>query len=664
MSWMLDWLACGLVRALGTLLCRLPVGMAVWLGERLGLLGYWLQPGRAWIGVSNVRAAFDGVLPPGRIRLIIRAYFKHMGASVVELLRLPVIDRAYIERHIAIEGRRHFEEALTTGRPVILLTGHYGNWELCSITAALHGYPILALARVQSKFPRLYRLLVSYRESKGCTIVHKGWGVRRLMAALERGRLIGVVGDQASRQGIFVELLGRQALVATGPFELAYRKDALLLPAFIHRVRGPFHRLVIEPPLSPPRQASAAEAVRAAIGQFVEVLSRHVRADPTQWLWLHKRWKHTPSRRILILSDGKAGHLKQSLAVAEALRADRPACSQTVVEVRYRHRWGRLLTLLWSWWMPGGLGGTRCLSLTLAPETKGALLSRYADLIVSCGSSLAPVSLLWAAAHRAKSIVIMSPAPLPLSRFQLVIAPWHDRLPRRSNVVHIAGALVNPLRDEELLQATQRLTAHPNFRSQRSAAAPPRLPAPAHRDPVIAVFIGGETLHHALPPKFAESLIRQVKMVCENSDGWCLVTTSRRTPSPVEHLLAERLGTYPRCLLLLLASRDSINGTMEGMLGSADVAVVTGESISMVSEACASGRAVVVVEPPLRHAHRVSLTKHQRFLRELVKDGYVRLAQLPEVGFAIQRALKEERQPPKRLDTLATVRPALARLLA
>ena len=179
---------------------------------------------------------------------------------------------------------------------------------------------------------------------------------------------------------------------------------------------------------------------------------------------------------------------------------------------------------------------------------------------------------------------------------------------------------------------------------------------------VIAVFIGGETLHYALPPSFAEALIGQVKTVCEAIDGWCLVTTSRRTPPSVERLLAEDLGTSPRCRLLLLAGRDSINGTMEGMLGCADVAVVTGESISMVSEACANGRAVVVVEPPLRDTHRTSPTKHQRFLRELVQDGYVQVVQLPNVGSAIERALKACATA-KRLDNVAAIRDSVAHLL-
>ncbi len=654
MSWMLDWLACALVRVVGGLLCCLPASAAVWLGERLGGFGYWLQPTRTRIGLLNLRAAFDGKLTPDHARRIIRACYRQLGAGLIELLRLPVIDRAYVDRYVTIEGRHHVEDAVASGRPVIFLTGHYGNWELSSIVAALRGYPITALARAQEKFPRLYRLLVSYRESKGCTIVHKGGAVRRLLAALEHRQFIGIVGDQASRQGLFVEFFGRLALFAPGPFELAYRKDALIVPAFIRRVRGPFHRLIIESPISLSRETPEDAAVRTGIEQFAGLLSRHISADPSQWLWMHKRWKRTPARRVLVLSDGKLGHLKQSLTVVEALREDHPTLSAQVVDIRYRHALGRLLTLLWSWWMPAGVGGIQCLSLTLTPRTREVLLGRYADLIVSCGSPLAPVNLLWAVENRAKSVVIMNPAPLPFHRFSLVIVPRHDRLRHRSNVVQIAGALTRPLRDDGLAQATARLRTHPKFRSD--------LPLP--RNPVITVLIGGDTPRYAMSQPFAESLISQVKVACEATDGWCLVTTSRRTSGSIEEVFARRLEYDPRCRMLLVASRDSIDGTMEGLLGLADVVVVTGESISMVSEACASGRPVVVIELPPRQGQvgPADLTKHQRFLRHLVKEGYAHVTTVHELSPTIQLALSEPHRA-KRLDNIATIRGPLAKLL-
>jgi len=179
---------------------------------------------------------------------------------------------------------------------------------------------------------------------------------------------------------------------------------------------------------------------------------------------------------------------------------------------------------------------------------------------------------------------------------------------------------------------------------------------------VIAVFLGGETPEHQITTSFTESLMRQVLAVCEETNGCCLVTTSRRTAPSVERWLSERLADEPRCRLLLLASRDQLDGTIEGMLGWAQVVVVTGESISMVSEACASGRYVVVVEPPLRQLGRARLTKSQYSLRLLAEHGYLRSRPLPEVGHAIRRALSD-RPPVRRLDTYTAVREAVARLL-
>jgi len=200
------------------------------------------------------------------------------------------------------------------------------------------------------------------------------------------------------------------------------------------------------------------------------------------------------------------------------------------------------------------------------------------------------------------------------------------------------------------MEAKDRLQRHPRYR----VAA-----AMAHPHPVVAVFIGGDTADYALSPFFAETLIGQVRAACEAADGWYLVTTSRRTAPSVERALAEQTERDPRCRLLLLASRDPLDGTMHGMLGSSDVAVVTGESISMVTEACTSGRRVIVVEPPMRGA---GSRKHQRFLADLAGDGYIRLAVVPEVAGTIHRALRESRLP-KRLDNLAAVHDAVARLV-
>ena len=648
---MIDWLVCAAVKLVGGVLCLLPPAAAVWIGERLGGLAAWLQPKRTRIGILNLRAAFDGQLTPEQARRTIYACYRQMGAGFVELLRLPVIDHAYKDRYITVDGHHHLQEATASGRPLILLTAHYGNWELSSIVSALLGHPIVALARAQEKFPRLYRLLVSYRESKGCAIIHKGRAMRQLLTALSRGRPVGIVADQASRHGVFMGFFGRPALFARGPFELAHREGATILPVFTHRVRGPSHRVVVEPPLTLPQDADRERTVLEGARQFADHLERHIRQDPTQWLWMHKRWKYTPARRVLILSDGKPGHLKQSLAVVDALRERRPELAHQVVEVRYRHRLARAAALLWSWWLPRGWGAIWCLRRTLTPSSASALLSRYADLIVSCGSSLTAVNALWSFEQRAKSVVLMNPAPLPLRRFDLVVAPRHDRLPRQSNVVEIDGAMAGRLGEETLREAGMRLKTYPRFRAGGANTS----------QPVVAVLIGGSTPTHQLTVAVVQAMLQHVLDACEGFDGACLVTTSRRTPPEVERWLTEHVETHPRCRLLVLAGRDPLDGTLTGMLGLARIVVVTSDSVSMLSEACASGRSVLAVELP-RALGRFVPTKHDRFLQQLANTGSARCVTADDLGAAIHDVMKHGAVSP-RLDQAATVGEAVAKLL-
>ncbi|MBI4354630.1 MAG: mitochondrial fission ELM1 family protein [Candidatus Omnitrophica bacterium] len=668
---MIDWLLCWVVKSLGWVLRRIPPQAAIAVGMTLGHAACWCQPTRARIGDVNLKAAFGDRLSPAKRRRIIVRMFQHLGAGVVEMLRLPAMDEAYMKRFLHIDGQDHLDRTVQSGRPVMFMTAHFGNWELCAILVSFLGYPIVALARAQEKFPRLYRLLVSYRESKGCRIVHKGSAMRQLIRALRRHEPVGIVGDQASRQGVAVNFFGRPALFATGPYELAYRTGAIILPAFLYRVRGPSNHLVFEPPFECPPDVSSEEAVRVGVERFAALLAAHIERDPAQWLWVHNRWKYTTARHVLVLSDGKQGHVKQSLAVVQILKtlhaddrggtiraaeevsavAGLPTVRDQVVEVRYRHRLARLLTLLWAWGVPRGMGGITCLRWTLTPACFNQLVNVYADVVVSCGASTAPVNVLLATENRAKSVVVMNPTPLPLRRFSLAIVPTHDRIASRPHVVHVPGALTT-ITDEELVLAGERLTHHPQCRGHSLNG----------RQPVISVLLGGDTAEYEMTTAFVEAVIHQVLEACEAVGGCCLVTSSRRTPADVERLLQERLARHPRCALLLLAGRDQLNGTIEGMLGLARVVVVTGESVSMVTEACASGRHVLVVEPPRRQAGWGRLTKPQRYVRQLAESGHAKLLFLREINRTLQRLVAQP-LPSQRLDASAPLHEAVARLL-
>ncbi len=99
---MIDWLLWVFVKGLSALLCRPPAAVAIWLGARMGELAYWMRSTRAQVGVRNVRAAFDGELSVAQTQQIVRASFAQLGAGICEMLRLPVIDRAYVDRYVSL----------------------------------------------------------------------------------------------------------------------------------------------------------------------------------------------------------------------------------------------------------------------------------------------------------------------------------------------------------------------------------------------------------------------------------------------------------------------------------------------------------------------------------------------------------------------------------
>ncbi len=641
----IDSLACVAVKLVAALACRLPTPFAYWLGRRFGDVARLAKPDRAHIAYVNLAFAFGERYAPRERLRIIRRHFQYLGEGLVEMLRLPLMDRAYVDRYIQVDGRRWLDEAIARGRGVILLTGHFGNWELSSIVAALKGYPILALAREQ-KYPKLDRLLKAYREAKGCRIVPKGMALRAMVRALHEDQIVGIVADQdAGRNGIFLELFGRPASTAPGPVAMAMRTGATVLPVFIRRERGPYHRITLEPPLA--LTGEGEEAERCGLEQFVRHLERHVTATPDQWLWAHKRWKSTPVKTALVLSDGKAGHLKQSLAVVKVLRWHRPDLRLRIAEARFASPWRRCVLTLQSRWLRSPIAVEAALSRALTRETMAELRPLACDVVISCGASMGAVNLLVGRASRAKTVTVMRPSLVSLRRFDRVIVPAHDGVRPRPNVV-VTQANLTSLDAEELQRGAERLRASTLVRGSTTNGHRPR----------IGLLLGGDTDDFHLGPELTRRVVDAVVSACETLDAECWVTTSRRTSPATEAVCTELLERQPRCRWLVIANRVNPEGAVEGLLGTCEIIVVSGESTSMVSEAVASGRRVIVFVPERLHDRQ---TKHERLLEMLQQRGHLQIVSAEALPQAIADAHRSTAPVPT-LSDRARLQEALARL--
>lgn len=583
------------------------------------------------VAYRNLRAAFAGEYSDRRLRSIARESIQQMAMAAVELLRAPDLTRDYLERHVRIEGRERLRERLDRGEGLIFLTAHFGNWEMLNLAAGILGYPMVALARVQ-KHPRSDAYLNSLRTSQGTQIILKGMSVREILRALRAGKIVGILSDQdGGRQGTFVDFFGRRSSSPSGVATFAIKTGSPIYPVFIFREGLDGHRVEVEGPLSAPETADQAEAQRHILQEFAAMLESRIRRSPGQWLWAHRRWKSTPDRHLLILSDGKAGHLAQSQAVAQAIRRERAGRGLDadrvfvrVLEPRFRSRAARILLELHGRLFGGGGPFARqVLSAALEPGSARDLRASYADVVISCGSSVAALNLYAKRMNLARSVVVMKP-PFRLGGYDSVIAPRHDGL-RPSARVHVTAGALSPIDENALSVEGARLAGELGLNG---------------RAPTIGLLIGGDTDRLSFEPALLEEAIRQIRGAAETSGARVLATTSRRTPGWADTLLKNASADRERFPLVVIANEANRPGVVGGILGLADVLVVSGESVSMVSESVATGKPVVVFWPS---SARPVKAKYRQFLDTLESEGRIVRSRPEQLSDSLARLLAEDR---------------------
>ncbi len=578
-----DYILYSVVKLLAVVFRLLPLRFSLFIGRRFGDILYYTIGKRKSIAYANLKAAFRGRYNPSQLRGIIKSECKSLSQSFIEVLKFPMFSDNYIKRYIKVEGEDKIKAALKKGNGVILLTAHFGNWELSSLVGTIKGYKMNVLARWQ-KFDRINGYLNVMRSFKGTNVISKDDARERIVYALNNNEVVGILSDQdGGKRGEFVEFFGRLASTPKGVAHFSLKTGAPIFPVFIIRENGPYHRIVIEDDISVTASEDISQDIHQIIQRFANVLQRYVEKYPGQWLWLHKRWKSTPTKYVLALSDGKAGHLRQSTSIANVIKGRRTKSGYNegdtkieTLEVRFKNRYARAIFELFS-----VLGfNLHRLSFCFSPQTLKDVRCAYADFIISCGSSLAGLNLLLKRELNAKSIVIMRPNIYNIKRFDLAIIPAHDRPEMRPNVVVTTGAVAD-LNKELLEKYASELKVRVNIT----------------KDNVMGLLIGGDSKAYILSPQLINGILNEVLLAADELDADILLTTSRRTSNPVENAIKTQLDGCKRVKFLLIANEYNFDGAVEGIIGLSNILIVSGDSIAMVSEAVNSGKRALVFMP-------------------------------------------------------------------
>jgi KDO2-lipid IV(A) lauroyltransferase len=289
-----QWFDFGMLYLLFLLARPLPRGWLLAMGRQLGSFVWAVVGYRREIVLDNIRQAFAGRMDESEVRATARSFYRNLGMTMMEFLAFPRLGREDFVKLVAIEGLERFNEVVAQGRGALLVSGHFGNWELMGARIAAEGQPVSFIVKTQTN-SRVDRVQNDIRHKAGIGTIRMGASIKEMILALRRKEFIGLVGDQdAGPDGCFTAFLGRQASVYRGTALMAWKLKVPIITGFIYRQPDGTHRMEVDPAFEADPAWDEDTAVRRLTETHVQRLEAAVRKAPDQYFWLHRRWKTRP----------------------------------------------------------------------------------------------------------------------------------------------------------------------------------------------------------------------------------------------------------------------------------------------------------------------------------------------------------------------------------
>lgn len=195
-----------------------------------------------------------------------------------------------ILNNIEVVGQDNIEEGVNSGKPLIFISAHIGNWEVGSSVLRKFGADVKAVYRKPNNVG-VEKLLQKCRSYGAEGSIAKGAdGARQIVSLLKAKGKLGMLLDQKLNEGIAVPFFGKDAMTAPAVAHFAYKFDCLLYPIHVVRTKGANFKVIIYPKMELPQMGNREKDIYESMKEINHIMEDWIRENPAQWLWIHRRW--------------------------------------------------------------------------------------------------------------------------------------------------------------------------------------------------------------------------------------------------------------------------------------------------------------------------------------------------------------------------------------
>jgi Kdo2-lipid IVA lauroyltransferase/acyltransferase len=280
-----------LTRLLGTIAKGLSLKALYFIGDRLGDLLFYIIKSRKKTALTNLKNVFGKNKSEAELLRIVHSNYRHFGKMALEFAQIPRLTPKNIPQEVPVYNQEILHEALAKQKGVIVLSGHFGNWEYLAAAVAQIGPPMYAVFKEQKNL-LVDAIIKKYRMDLGLRPLKvKGGAARGIIHVLRSKAKVLILFDQdAGGKGKFVNFLGRPASTTKGPAQIAIKHKIPAVMALSLRSKKGGIKVILEKFPDPEKFSNDEAGIIKFIEEYNKTLEKYIRKYPEQWFWMHRRW--------------------------------------------------------------------------------------------------------------------------------------------------------------------------------------------------------------------------------------------------------------------------------------------------------------------------------------------------------------------------------------